>query len=197
MFSYLLDLHRHTHSMDGLEAAMAGMERGCATFEKAAASRCRAQGAANQMSRGQQRCAKTQPASRRRGEQAAPTLGRGGSRAGCPGCRCRRHRGYLRGRGPRRRRQAAGNAAGHGGARPRNDEEVRAEADTTKTLVAELLSAERLAGAKKVRNKSCVELIRLLDRVDLGGKCGANASFVFHNFSVVQLFRLGKVSCHG
>jgi hypothetical protein len=68
---------------------------------------------------------------------------------------------------------------------------VRASVDAAKADAVELLSADRLAAAKESRNEGCNELMRLMDRVDLGG---TNHAKILRRLGVVSLWRVRGVS---
>jgi hypothetical protein len=64
--------------------------------------------------------------------------------------------------------------------------DARGAVDVAKARAAPLLGAERLAAAREARNRSCSQLIRMLERADLGG---GNAHVVFGHLYVLELWR--------
>jgi hypothetical protein len=69
--------------------------------------------------------------------------------------------------------------------------EVRTAVDAAKARAAPLVRTERQAAARETRNEGCSALIDMLARVDLGG---SNAEAVFGSLSVVQLYRASGAS---
>jgi hypothetical protein len=68
---------------------------------------------------------------------------------------------------------------------------VRAAVDAAKADAVELLSAERMAAAKELRNEGCSELMRLMGRVDLGS---TNHAMILGHLGVLSLWRVRGVS---
>jgi hypothetical protein len=64
--------------------------------------------------------------------------------------------------------------------------DVRGTVDVAMARAAPLLGAERLATSREACNRGCSELIRMLERADLGG---GNAYVVFGHLSMLELWR--------